>query len=61
MILSQKFHIEGLVSGTEYRYQISNQASSEIVAGGNDLIFKGLRIVSRGERVSAALISCVLS
>ena len=53
-----KFHIEGLLSATEYRYQISNQASSDIVAGGNDLFFKTTDS-SRGERVSAALISCV--
>ena len=29
-----KFHIEGLLSATRYRYQILNQTSSNIIAGG---------------------------
>jgi hypothetical protein len=39
-----KFHIEGLLSATEYRYQISNQASSILSLG--EMIFSlRLRIV----------------
>ncbi|HBI31067.1 MAG TPA: alkaline phosphatase [Verrucomicrobiales bacterium] len=53
-----KFHIKGLLSATRYRYQILNQTSSNIIAGGDDLTFKTTDS-SRGDRVSAALISCV--
>ena len=56
-----KFHVTQLESGTPYRYQIAELASSgepKLIAAGDDLKFRTVD-VSRKSKVTAVLISCV--
>ena len=56
-----KFHVTQLESGTHYRYQIAELASSgepKLIAAGDDLKFRTVD-VSRKSKVTAVLISCV--
>jgi alkaline phosphatase D len=56
-----KFHVTQLESGTPYRYQIAELASSgepKLIAAGDELKFRTVD-VSRKSKVTAVLISCV--